>query len=66
MAIESVRRTRSYVRKWIIDCANGSMETYPLKRHEADEVARWCDHNHPDCRPHIVQSRETRTWAERK
>jgi hypothetical protein len=62
----AITRMRSYTRPWVITCDNGSFTTYSMKRNDADQVALWCDKEHPDCRPHIVQSREKRTWAERQ
>lgn len=57
---------RKYTRRWRILCDNGVLVTYPMKRFDADEVAKWCDRTFPECGPHVIESREQRTWAERK
>lgn len=61
------RNPRQFTRRWTITCANGmTMQTYPLTRGAAEEVTRFFDEHHPDCAPHVLESRETRKWAQRK
>jgi hypothetical protein len=56
---------RISTRRWTIICRRLIFQTYPLSRKDADEVARWCNEVYPDCSPHTVMARETRTWAEK-
>lgn len=45
---------RTGVRRWIIECENGTLITYRILRKDAEDVARWCDRVHPECKPHLI------------
>lgn len=58
-------RRRGLYRRWTITCNEGSFKTDGMKRADATLVALWCD-EHFECGPHIVETRESRSWASRK